>query len=118
MNRHGGSSRLTLSEILGVNFIVAAKIIHINQKGCHIHDIGQRTIHAFKNILYIFNDCSSLYLNIQFNARGSEFDQVCQFADDLRRSVIGNTVTYVVNRNINYTNICTYRCGFCAFSKG
>ena len=29
----------------------------------------------------------------------------------------GNVVTYVVNRNINYTNICTYRCGFCAFSK-
>ena len=53
-----------------------------------------------------------------FNARGSEFDQVCQFADDLRRSVVGDTVTYVVNRNINYTNICTYRCGFCAFSKG
>jgi len=53
-----------------------------------------------------------------FNARGSEFDEVCHFADDLRRSAVGDTVTYVVNRNINYTNICTYRCGFCAFSKG
>ena len=39
-------------------------------------------------------------------------------ADRLRREVIGDTVTYVVNRNINYTNICYFRCQFCAFSKG
>jgi FO synthase len=39
-------------------------------------------------------------------------------ADELRREVVGGTVTYVVNRNINYTNICTYSCGFCAFAKG
>jgi len=38
-------------------------------------------------------------------------------ADELRRGVSGETVTYVVNRNINYTNICTYSCSFCAFSK-
>jgi FO synthase len=39
-------------------------------------------------------------------------------ADLLRAETVGETVTYVVNRNINYTNICSYRCGFCAFSKG
>src|SRR3546814_21004905 len=39
-------------------------------------------------------------------------------ADELRRQVVGDAVTYVVNRNINYTNICLYKCGFCAFSKG
>ena len=39
-------------------------------------------------------------------------------ADELRKAVSGNTVRYVVNRNINYTNICYYRCKFCAFSKG
>ena len=39
-------------------------------------------------------------------------------ADDLRRQTVGDTVRYVVNRNINYTNICAYRCSFCAFSKG
>ena len=39
-------------------------------------------------------------------------------ADDLRRDVSGDTVTYVVTRNINYTNVCYFRCGFCAFSKG
>ena len=43
---------------------------------------------------------------------------VAAAADDLRRRVNGETVTYVINRNINYTNICTYKCGFCAFSKG
>ncbi len=46
------------------------------------------------------------------------FDAVCAAADRLRRQVIGDTVTYVVTRNINYTNICYFRCQFCAFSKG
>jgi FO synthase len=53
-----------------------------------------------------------------FVARGPDFDYVCAAADALRRSASGDTVGYVVNRNINYTNVCTYRCGFCAFSKG
>jgi FO synthase len=43
---------------------------------------------------------------------------VTQAADALRRAVSGETIRYVVNRNINYTNICSYRCSFCAFSKG
>ena len=64
MNRHGGSSRLTLSEILGVNFIVAAKIIHINQKGCHIHDISQLTFHTAENIAYIVDNLSGLLPNV------------------------------------------------------
>lgn len=53
-----------------------------------------------------------------FKARGAEFSYLCRFADKLRQQVCGDTVTYVVNRNINYTNICYYRCTFCAFSKG
>ncbi|TDJ43749.1 MAG: 7,8-didemethyl-8-hydroxy-5-deazariboflavin synthase subunit CofH [Gammaproteobacteria bacterium] len=53
-----------------------------------------------------------------FSARETDFDHVCQAADELRQEVAGNTVRYVVNRNINYTNMCTYRCTFCAFSKG
>ena len=51
-------------------------------------------------------------------SRGNDFDAVCLAADELRKQVNGDVVTYVVNRNINYTNICTFRCGFCAFSKG
>jgi FO synthase len=53
-----------------------------------------------------------------FRARGGDVDAICQAADDLRRAASGDVVTYVVNRNINYTNVCLYKCGFCAFSKG
>jgi len=53
-----------------------------------------------------------------FASRGDEFHFVCAEADALRRETVGETVRYVVNRNINYTNICSYRCTFCAFSKG
>jgi len=53
-----------------------------------------------------------------FTARGTDFHAVCGAADNLRRERCGDTVSYVINRNINYTNICGFRCGFCAFSKG
>ena len=43
---------------------------------------------------------------------------VQQAADELRARMCGDTVSYVVNRNINYTNVCTFKCQFCAFSKG
>jgi FO synthase len=53
-----------------------------------------------------------------FEARGPDFAAVTQAADALRREVVGETISYAVVRNINYTNICYFRCGFCAFSKG
>ena len=53
-----------------------------------------------------------------FGADGDDFAHVVATADALRATTAGDTVTYVVNRNINYTNICTYSCGFCAFAKG
>jgi len=53
-----------------------------------------------------------------FEARGPELGSVLAAADTLRREVNGDDVTYVVTRNINYTNVCYFRCGFCAFSKG
>ncbi len=53
-----------------------------------------------------------------FAARDADYDHVTTSADALRRRVSGDVVRYVVNRNINYTNICAYRCKFCAFSKG
>jgi len=53
-----------------------------------------------------------------FDARGGDVAAVCAAADRLRRLKNGDVVGYVVNRNINYTNVCTYKCGFCAFSKG
>ena len=53
-----------------------------------------------------------------FQARGGDVAAVCQAADDLRTRVNGDAVSYVVNRNINYTNVCYFKCQFCAFSKG
>ena len=53
-----------------------------------------------------------------FSARGPEVRRVAEVADDLRRQAVGDAVTYVHNRNINYTNVCTFKCRFCAFSKG
>jgi FO synthase len=52
-----------------------------------------------------------------FAAEGSDLSAVLIAADRLREQTVGHSVTYVVNRNINYTNICLYHCGFCAFSK-
>lgn len=52
------------------------------------------------------------------SACGVELDAVCSTADELRNRISGDVVTYAVNRNINYTNICSYACRFCAFSKG
>ena len=53
-----------------------------------------------------------------FATRGGERERVFAAADALRREVCGDDVTYVVTRNIQYTNVCYFRCGFCAFSKG
>ncbi len=53
-----------------------------------------------------------------FAARGEDLAAVLRAADALRREVNGDEVTYVVNRNINYTNVCYFKCQFCAFSKG
>jgi FO synthase len=53
-----------------------------------------------------------------FAARGPEVVAVAEVADELRRAAVGDTVTFVRNRNINYTNVCTFKCKFCGFSKG
>ena len=53
-----------------------------------------------------------------FSARGPEVRMVAEVADDMRRAIVGDAVTFVHNRNINYTNVCTFKCRFCAFSKG
>jgi len=53
-----------------------------------------------------------------FRAQGDDLHQVTEAANELRQAVSGDVVRYVVNRNINYTNVCTYKCKFCAFSKG
>ncbi|HAQ24334.1 MAG TPA: 7,8-didemethyl-8-hydroxy-5-deazariboflavin synthase [Acidimicrobiaceae bacterium] len=59
-----------------------------------------------------------LELRALFASRGPEVVAVAEVADELRRRRVGDEVTWVANRNINYTNVCTYKCRFCGFSKG
>lgn len=53
-----------------------------------------------------------------FGARGPEVTAIAQLADRLRHEAVGDSITWVHNRNINYTNVCTFKCRFCGFSKG
>jgi len=50
-------------------------------------------------------------------ARGTDLHALCLVADELRREQVGDRVTYVVNRNINFTNVCIKNCKFCAFAR-
>src|SRR5213593_1704685 len=52
-----------------------------------------------------------------FDSTGFEMNLAVMVADELRRRTVGDNVTYVVNRNINFTNVCIKQCGFCAFSR-
>ncbi|MCU1363650.1 MAG: Radical domain protein [Acidimicrobiaceae bacterium] len=53
-----------------------------------------------------------------FSARGGDYNAVVALADDVRQELVGDPISFVINRNINYTNVCTFKCRFCAFSKG
>lgn len=64
------------------------------------------------------NELSESEIVRLFQARDDEFTTVCKAANDLRQRINGDVVSYVVNRNINYTNICYFRCQFCGFAKG
>jgi FO synthase len=52
-----------------------------------------------------------------FNADGAALDELCRIADELRQAAVGDDVTYVVNRNINFSNVCYVGCRFCAFAQ-
>jgi FO synthase subunit 2 len=53
-----------------------------------------------------------------FAAEGDDLQSLISVADELRRRRVGDRVGYVINRNVNFTNVCVKRCGFCAFSRG
>ncbi len=57
-------------------------------------------------------------IEVLFRAHGADVEAIAEVADTLRRKIVGDDVTFIVNRNINYTNQCYFKCGFCAFSKG
>ncbi len=62
-------------------------------------------------------DITSEEAVVLFDTEGQEYNAMVMAADELRRRTVGDVVTYVVNRNINFTNVCIKRCGFCAFSR-
>ncbi len=62
-------------------------------------------------------DVSAEEATLLFGTTGPEYNATVLVADELRRRTVGDIATYVVNRNINFTNVCIKRCGFCAFSR-
>lgn len=84
----------------------------------HHAPVSTTTRAILDNVLAGGHASSVEEISHMFNARGDDFIAVCHAADHLRKSVCGDMVSYVINRNINYTNICNYRCSFCAFAKG
>lgn len=77
------------------------------------HDIANILAKVYKKLELTEHEIVRL-----FQARGADFAAVCQKADQLRAEQCGDVVSFTVNRNINYTNICYFKCKFCAFSKG
>jgi FO synthase len=81
-------------------------------------EFGDPTLEGILNRALLGQSPEEMEIVKLFSAQGQDYVAVCAAADKLRRDIVGNRVTYVVNRNINYTNVCYFRCGFCAFSKG
>jgi len=76
---------------------------------------------AVADVLAGFEDGAELGIDEMvtlFEARGAEVVAIAEVADRLRRAAVGDAVTWVHNRNINYTNVCTFKCKFCGFAKG
>ncbi len=69
------------------------------------------------NLALAGQDITAQDATVLFETSGMEYNALVMTADELRRRTVGDVVTYVVNRNINFTNVCIKRCGFCAFSR-
>jgi FO synthase len=87
-------------------------------EGAERREAGEGNLTAILNRTTAGDVLSEAEIVQLFRARGEDFDAVCRAADELRQRVNGGVVSYVVTRNINYTNVCYFRCQFCAFSKG
>ena len=89
-----------LAAIRGPNVAASAEVANIIERAQRGEDLSEREVVSL------------------FNARGDDFTAIVHAADAIRKLVNGDVVSYVVNRNINYTNVCYFKCQFCAFSKG
>ena len=82
---------------------------------------GPRLDHDVAAALRVARDRPAALTEVQalalMTADGAELDAVCALADDVRRDTVGDDVTYVVNRNVNFTNVCYTGCRFCAFAQ-
>jgi FO synthase len=79
---------------------------------------GSRSVDRVLSAAHTDRPLQEQEIELLLRARGSALTAVLTAADELRRKHVGDQVTYVVNRNINYTNVCQYHCTFCGFSKG
>jgi len=95
----------------------AADAAHAANPGSHPRRIGGPVAEVLEGVA-LGQEVGIDEIVTLFSARGPEVRQVAEVADDLRRRIAGDDITYVQNRNINYTNVCTFKCRFCAFSKG
>ncbi|HEX2139676.1 MAG TPA: 5-amino-6-(D-ribitylamino)uracil--L-tyrosine 4-hydroxyphenyl transferase CofH, partial [Woeseiaceae bacterium] len=118
--RHADSDGYARDDHRQPEWAVGANVVPINRPRAGRPD-RLRPALAMGSVLQLAGEgqrLSERQVEVLFRARGTAVDAVCEAADALRRSVAGDEVTYVVNRNINYTNVCLYKCTFCAFSKG
>ena len=97
----------------------------LNDEMESVSDVGLQMLNSSVNdeVTGILNlalagkDISSDQAVVLLNATGNDYNATLQVSDELRRRSVGDLVTFVVNRNINFTNVCIKRCGFCAFSR-
>ena len=97
----------------------------LNDEMESVSDAGLQMLNSFVteevtgilNLALAGKDISSDQAVVLLNATGNDYNATLQVSDELRRRSVGDLVTFVVNRNINFTNVCIKRCGFCAFSR-
>jgi FO synthase len=119
--RHADCDGLARDDFRATEWAVGAGVLPVNRprRGVRTSRSGSRSrIDGILSDVIAGKSPGEPEIVALFRARGGDVDAICRAADDLRRAASGDVVTYVVNRNINYTNVCLYKCGFCAFSKG
>ena len=97
----------------------------LNDETGSVSDVGLQMLNSsvsdevtgILNLALAGKDISSDQAIVLLNATGNDYNATLQVSDELRRRSVGDLVTFVVNRNINFTNVCIKRCGFCAFSR-
>jgi FO synthase len=119
--RHADCDGLARDDFRATEWAVGAGVAPVNRprRGTRArHSSSQTRIDRILSDVVAGRSPGAPQIEALFRARGGEVDAICRAADELRHAASGDVVTYVVNRNINYTNVCLYKCGFCAFSKG